>query len=125
MSAHTPEEAHALLVAAFNAGDPDAFVQVYEQDAALIVPPDEVLVNGREEIRKAIEPTFALAPKAEIEVLKKVQSDGLALTQARWRLVGTDPEGQTVTLTGDGAIVSRRQPDGSWLIVLDNPVRPR
>jgi hypothetical protein len=28
-------------------------------------------------------------------------------------------------LGGDGTIVSRPQPNGSWLIVLDNPVRPR
>ena len=29
-----------------------------------------------------------------------------------------------VEISGRGTIVSRRQPDGSWLIVLDNPVSP-
>ena len=50
---------------------------------------------------------------AEIEVVGKLESDGLALTHARWR-VGE--------MSGYGTIVSRRQPDGSWLIALDNPL---
>ena len=125
MSAHTPEEVHDVLMAAFTAGDVDAFVRTYEEDATLVVPPDEVLVHGRDEIRRAVAPTFALKPRGEAKVLKTVQSDGLALTQARWRLAGTGEDGQAVELEGDGTIVSRRQPDGSWLVVLDNPLRPR
>ncbi len=122
MSARTPEETHALLAAAFNAGDPDAFVQVYEEGAALIVPPDGQRVNGRDEIRRALEPTFALRPRAEIRVAQVLQSDGLALTRAEWTLVGTGAADEVVKLEGRGTIVSRRQEDGSWLIVLDDPI---
>jgi uncharacterized protein (TIGR02246 family) len=124
MPAHTPEDTHALLEAAFNAGDIDAFVQVYEENAQLIAPPDGVRVTGKEAIRAAVEPTFALRPTARIEVAEKLESDGLALTQARWSLVGQDADGSTVRLAGRGTIVSRRQPDGTWLIALDNPVAP-
>ena len=35
----TPEETHALLESAFNAADADAFVALYEADAATTVPP--------------------------------------------------------------------------------------
>ena len=125
MSADSPEEVHDVLMAAFTAGDVEGFVRTYEEDATLVVPPDEVLVHGRDEIRRAVAPTFALKPRGEVTVLKKIASDGLALTQARWRLVGTGENGQTIELTGDGTIVSRRQPDGTWLVVLDNPLRPR
>jgi ketosteroid isomerase-like protein len=57
-------------------------------------------------------------------VIEKVESDGMALTLAEWRLAGTGPDGSPVELTGHGTIVSRRQPDGSWRILLDIPVRP-
>jgi uncharacterized protein (TIGR02246 family) len=124
MSARTPEETHALLEAAFNAGDLDALVEVYEQDATLLIPPDGTQAHGRDEIRAAMAPQFALRPKARLEVLQKVQSDGLALTRARWRLAGTDAQGDAVEFSGRGAIVSRRQPDGSWRIVLDSPTAP-
>jgi uncharacterized protein (TIGR02246 family) len=125
MPAQNPEQTHALLEAAFNAGDVDAFADVYEEDAALLVPPDGELVVGREEIRAALAPQFALEQKAaRIEVIAKVETDGLALTNAHWRLAGTDADGNAVELAGSGTIVSRRQPDGTWLIVSDRPVRP-
>jgi uncharacterized protein (TIGR02246 family) len=125
MKAHTPEDTHALLAAAVNAGDIDAFAAVYEANAQLIVPPDGVLATGREAIREALRPTFALnAATARIDVVEKLESDGLALTQANWHIAGTDDRGAAVELAGRGAIVSRRQPDGSWLIVLDNPIAP-
>ena len=40
MPAQSPEEIHALLAAAVNAGDVDAFVELHELDATVIVPPD-------------------------------------------------------------------------------------
>ncbi len=123
MSAHTPEETHALIAAAFNAGDLDAFAQVYEEDATSIVPPDGRRVSGRDAIRAAVQPTFALHPGARIEVVQTLQGDGLALTHARWSIVGTDGD-ERVEMSGRGTIVSRRQPDGSWRIVLDNPMSP-
>jgi uncharacterized protein (TIGR02246 family) len=113
-----------MLAAAFNAGDRDALAQVYEENATLIVPPGGELVTGREEILVALEPALAMKPKADIKVVKKLQSGELALTHARWSLVGTDADGHRVELAGDGSIVSRRQPDGSWRIVLDNPLSP-
>ena len=116
MTARTPEATHALLAAAFNAGDADAFAAVFEEDATMIHPPDGIVVHGRKAIRRSIEPLIAEAPTAEIEVVGKLESDGLALTHARWR-VGE--------MSGYGTIVSRRQPDGTWLIVLDNPLTPR
>ena len=38
MSAHSPEEIHALIAAALNAGDRDAFAELYEEDAMLDRP---------------------------------------------------------------------------------------
>jgi uncharacterized protein (TIGR02246 family) len=124
MPARTPEETHALLAAAFNSGDLDAFVDVYEEDAVLLAPPEGERVTGRGEIRCALESTFATRPRAEIRVVAKLQQNGLALTLGHWTLSGTDADGARVNMEGRGTIVSRRQPDGTWRIVLDLPVRP-
>jgi uncharacterized protein (TIGR02246 family) len=123
LPAHSPEEIHALIAAAFNAGDLDAFLELHEEDAAAIIPPDGRRVSGRDAIRAAVEPIFALRPKARIEVVGKLQADGLALTHARLNVVAGEGR-ERLEVTGRGTIVSRQQPDGTWRIVLDNPMTP-
>ena len=84
MPARTPEEVHALIAAAFDAGDLDAFVELYEEGAALVVPPEGRRVSGRDAIRAAVEPIVRAAPRFRSDVVEKLETDGLALTHARW-----------------------------------------
>jgi uncharacterized protein (TIGR02246 family) len=120
MPARTPGEIHELIAAAFEAGDLDSFVDLHEPGAVSVVPPEGRRVNGHAEIRETLAPLFALRPRATIEVLDKLQADGLALTHARVHVVA----GDGLEINGRGTIVSRRQPDGTWRIVLDNPMSP-
>jgi uncharacterized protein (TIGR02246 family) len=122
MVARAPEELHALVEAAFNAGDVDGFVELYDDDATLVVPPDGLRASGKAAIRVAIEATLALKPAARMEVVQKLEANGLALTRGRWTLVGAAEDGTRVELSGLGTMVSRCHPDGSWRIVLDNPM---
>jgi uncharacterized protein (TIGR02246 family) len=124
MSASSPQQIHARIAQAFNDGDLDAFTDLYEEDATVVAPPEGTHVHGRTAIRAATEPIFALRPRAEITVVEKVANGSLALTHARWQVDGTDADGEPVHLSGRGTIVSRRQPEGGWRIVLDNPLSP-
>jgi uncharacterized protein (TIGR02246 family) len=121
MPAHSPEEIHALIAAALNDGDGDAFAMLHEPTATIVVPPEGCRVTGRGAIRDAIEPVLALRPVMRIEVVDKIQTDELALTHGRWTLTGSGG-GELIEMSGRGTMVSRRQPDGSWRIVLDNPL---
>ena len=123
MPARSPEEIHASLAATFNERDLDAYARNYEENAAMILPPEGNRASGRDAIRAAMEATFELRPSLQIEVVETLQADGLALTHARWSLTGTDA-GERVELSGRGTLVSRRQPDGSWRIVLENTMTP-
>ena len=122
--AHTPEELHAVIEEAFNNADLDAYVEAYDDDATLVVPPDGLLAHGRDEIRAATAPIFDGRPRMRSVVDKKVQADGLALTHAHWELDSTAPDGSPLRLRGRGTLVSRRRPDGTWGIVLDDPLTP-
>ncbi|HMJ76503.1 MAG TPA: hypothetical protein VK507_11055 [Iamia sp.] len=48
----------------------------------------------------------------------------MALTHARWEMEGVQPDGAPFEMSGRGTIVSRRRDDGSWAIVLDDPLTP-
>jgi ketosteroid isomerase-like protein len=121
MPASSPQQIHALIAAALNDGNSDAFVALHEPTATIVVPPDGRRVTGRDAIAIAIEPVLVLRPTMRIEVVDKIQSDGLALTYGQWTLAGFDG-GEPIEMSGRGTMVSRRQPDGSWQIVLDNPL---
>jgi len=119
--ARTPEEIHAILADAFGRGDLDAVVDLYDEDAALVVPTDGRIVRGRTDTRAATAPVLAVSPRLTSVVERKLESGGLALTHARWELVGTAADGSQVRLNGHGTIVSRCRPDGTWGVVLDSP----
>jgi uncharacterized protein (TIGR02246 family) len=122
--ARTPEALHVIIEDAFNRGDLDAFADAYEDDAVLVVPPDGRSVQGRDDIRAAAAPLFALRPHMTIVVDRELEADGLSLTHAHWSLTRTDPNGEPTDTHGRGTLVARRQPDGNWKIVLDNPLSP-
>jgi uncharacterized protein (TIGR02246 family) len=124
MTARNPEDLHALLETAFNSRDLDRLMALYEEDATLNVPPEGKLVTGREAIRASAEGVFALAPRFRSEVVGKLEGPNTAVTHAHWSLAGTGGGGETVEMSGRGTMVSRRQADGSWRIVLDNPLSP-
>ena len=49
-----------------------------------------------------------------------VKSGDTAVTYGAWTLTGTSPDGP-IEMSGKGVAVLRRQPDGNWLYVVDDP----
>lgn len=121
MPARKPEECDTLLIEAANRGDLETALALYEPNASFVLDSGQV-VTGLAAIREAMQGFLALKPKFTIEV-KAVQSGdgGLALLRAKWSLTGTGPDGKPVTMSGNSTEVVRRQSDGTWRFVIDNP----
>jgi uncharacterized protein (TIGR02246 family) len=108
--AHRPEDLTRLFVERANAGDAAGIAQLYEPDAVMAYPPGSQTV-GREAIRELWEKILANRPHFEPEPpLPTLVSGELALTS-------TPPRDGA----GARAQLARRQPDGTWLRVLDQP----
>ena len=123
MSARTPEDVHHLFTQFFLAGDLDGMVGLYEPDAAAVmVPQPGPIVRGHAAIREGLSELLAFRPQFELRILKTLEIEDIAILYARWNFVGTDPDGNAVRMTGLTSDVVRRQPDGSWLLIIDNPV---
>jgi uncharacterized protein (TIGR02246 family) len=120
MSARTPEEVPRLWAEHFSAGELDALVGLYETEATLVPQPGEV-VTGIETIREALSAFLATQPTFNLEVRKVLQTGDIALSFADWTLSGTGPDGEAIEMAAQTSDVLRRQPDGSWRIVIDNP----
>lgn len=105
-----PEDLTRLFVERSNAGDAAGVAALYEENAVLAYPPGSQTV-GREAIRALWAQVLAGRPHFEPEPsLPTLASGDIALTS-------TPPKDGA----GARAQVVRRQPDGSWLRVLDQP----
>ena len=120
MSVQQPEHIHPAFTAAFNAGDTAALLDLYEPDASLAPAPGEV-VTGLEAIRQVLDGFLALKGQMTIETLRVLPSGDIALLHGMWILTGTGPDGNPIELAGRNTEVVRRQPDGSWRFIVDNP----
>ena len=98
-------------------------MSLYEPDAVMVeVPQPGPVVTGHAAIREGLSDLLNLKPKLELNVRKTLRCDDIAVLYSRWTLAGTDPDGNEVEMTGLTSDIVRRQPDGRWLIVIDNPV---
>jgi uncharacterized protein (TIGR02246 family) len=120
MPARTPEEVPQLWVENINAGDVDGLVALYEPDATLVAQPGEVVV-GIAAIQEVLSELVALRATHNLEGQKVLQTGDIALSFADWALAGTGPDGEPIEMAAQSSDVLRRQPDGSWRFVIDNP----
>ncbi len=120
MPARTPEELSRLFAKALSAHDLEALMALFEPEATLIPQPGQV-VTGTEAIREALSGFLALKPKFESEFKKAFQVGEIALLFSDWTLSATDPDGNAIEMAGRTTDVARRQPDGSWRFVIDDP----
>ena len=120
MPARRPEDLHRLFAEALNAGDADAVMALYEPGASLVPQPGQV-ATGTEAIRAALDGFLALKGTVSVETRRVLAVGDLALLYGQWRLTGTAPDGSPLDLGGRDVEVARRQPDGTWLYVIDDP----
>jgi uncharacterized protein (TIGR02246 family) len=111
---------HRAFTEAFNAGDADALMALYEPEASLVPAPGHI-VTGTAEIREALGGFLALNGRISIVTQTIVPAGEIVLLHGSWLLSGTGPDGSPTELAGLNTEVIRQQSDGSWLYLIDNP----
>lgn len=123
MGIQQPEEAHRIWAETFNKGDADALAELYEEDAVLTL--NGQTIAGRGAIQDTLASLLLAAPSIEIETKAVIESsEGVALLHGRWAITGIAPDGSAMNMSGRNTEVLRRQPDGTWQFLIDNPNSP-
>ena len=120
MPAMKPEDCDFLIAKYLNAGDLDAIVGLYEPGATFVAEPGKP-VTGHAAIREVMKGSLAGKPHVEMKVPIVTIAGELALLVSDYTVSYTGSDGKPATMSGRGTEVVRRQPDGTWLFVIDNP----
>lgn len=120
LSAQQPEELHQLFVACVNAHDVDALLALYEQDSTVADLEGHPL-QGTDTLRAFLMGFLAVVKQIDGGTRKVLVSGNIALLSSSYRALLVAPTGELTSLTGTSAEVARRQPDGTWRFLIDDP----
>ena len=120
MSMDSPAAVTQSFLDAFNSGDAGEVASHYEPDG-VFVQEDGQLVRGAEAMEETLAGFLAMSPRLEIQVSKTIEIGDIVVNAQKWTLTGTAPGGAPIVMEGSGFDVMRRQADGSWRMILDNP----
>jgi enoyl-CoA hydratase len=119
MSATQPDDLQQLFAERINAADLEGLMSLYE-DTATFVGPDGASARGSAAIRERLENLLAISPHVTLLSSQTVLAGDVALISNHWRMMFAGEEAQ-MSSEGTSMEVTRRQADGSWLYVIDNP----
>ena len=111
----TPQDAHASLAAAFNTGDVNTVLNMYDV-TGIIVPEPGKPVSGQAEFKQAIEAILSIKGKMEIKTVYCLQTGDIAVGRSEWNIT----DGNDIKVSAKGIEVMKRQADGTWKIIVDH-----
>ena len=120
VTARTPEQTTEVFVEHFNVGDLDRLISAYYADGAVLAAEPGAGASGPD-LRVAL--SQYLQPGATISATTRhaLVAGDTALLVIDWVIEGADPGGNPTRFPGVSTDVVRRDADGTWRCVIDNP----
>ena len=109
------EDAHAALAAAYNTGNFDTVMSIYDA-SGIIVPEPGKPVSGKEKFEEAVKAILSIKGKMEIKTVYCMQTGDVAVGRSEWNIT----DGNEVKVSAKGIEVMKQQPDGTWKVLIDH-----
>ncbi len=113
-------EAVKAMTTAFQNGDIAAVMNAYETPATVVFEPGAP-VDDAAQLSEMFTMAAGMKPRFEYAGHEVIVNGDIAVHIAPWTMTGQMPDGQSVEQSGLSIAVLRKQPDGSWRMVIDNP----
>ncbi len=117
------DQIHATIEtnnAAVAAGDIEGVLATFEPNGVLVGQPG-MIAKGTPALHEAFGQFIAISPKITITSHDVIQADDIAIHSSSWEMSGLAPDGSPIEQSGFSVVVLRKQSDGRWLMVIDNP----
>jgi uncharacterized protein (TIGR02246 family) len=120
MPADTPDDIHRLFAQSINAADALSAAALFEDDAILVSTPEHI-IKGKAAILDGLMNFVSIRPKLTLNAARVVRNGDIALLYSDWTISSTNPDGTVSIADVRPTHVARRQSDGTWRIVIDDP----
>jgi ketosteroid isomerase-like protein len=117
---HKPEDWPSVFEQHLNAGDLDAVIALYEAEAHFVARSGETLV-GSDQIRKVLAGLIDAKTRLHSHVVKAVTVGNISLLYTDFEGTTVDSLRKSVTVQNKAIEVLRRQPDGTWKLIMGDP----
>lgn len=108
------------MTAAFVKKDINGVLATYEDGAIVMFEPQKP-VTGKDNLRIAFTQFVTMNPVFTYSGHEVYISGDIATHIAPWKMVGHLPDGMKIEQSGLSIAVLRKQADGNWLMIQDNP----
>ncbi len=108
------------MTRAFENKDIKGVMSSYESEATVVFEPGAP-VSDMNQVREMFIGTFSINPKFVFSGHEVIVTGNMATHIAPWTMTGTGPDGSAIEQSGLSVGVLRKQENGQWLFVIDNP----
>ena len=115
-----PEDWPRVFEQHLNAGDLDAVMALYEPEARFVTKSGETLI-GRDRIRKVVGGLIEAKGRLYSRVVRAVTVGDIAQLYTDFEGTMNDESGKSVAIRNKAIEVLRRQPDGTWKLIVGDP----
>ena len=115
----TPQDVPVYFKEQFDKGNVKNLMKLYESNAVFVAQPGSQV--GADQIEGIIMQFLSFKLPIESKVRYVYEQDGIAMLITDWSMNGVGPDGKEVHMEGSASDVLRKQKDGSWKYIIDNP----
>jgi ketosteroid isomerase-like protein len=108
-------DVHKSLAAAYNTGDINAVMKMYDAEGIIVAAPDSP-VSGKEKFETAVKGILSIKGKMEIRTVYCLEAGDVAVGRSEWSI----KDGNEIKVAAKGIELLKRQPDGTWKVLIDH-----
>ncbi|MGM5632083.1 DUF4440 domain-containing protein [Apibacter raozihei] len=117
---NSPDQMNQCFADAYNSGDVNRINALFEKEAKIVKYNGDI-ISGFEKMNEEHLNLLKLGGKMTSVNKYCIEAEDIAMLRADWKIETKNEKSEDITITGSSVELIRRQKDGTWLYIVDNP----
>ena len=116
----SPNKMNKSFADAYNTGDVNKINALFEKDAKIVRYSGDI-ISGFEKMNEEHLGLLKFGGKMTSVNKYCIEIEDIAMLRADWKIETKNENGENITIEGSSSEIIRKQKDGTWLYIIDNP----